>query len=266
MGSFVTILGLALGISFLLWIALVIFGAPQRIRNAAALVMAVLLGTALVAIGGSMLFAPPKEEGRPAEPPRERPLRSADDFLERARERKRKGDVAGALADYTTALRLEPNVAFTHFERGRVSWSVPDFAGATADFRRANELDPSMDYMRFFLFLTEAETDGLWKATERLKARRASRGAPIQSGTWIDTLDRFLEGEISQEQLLEVADHATGRTRSDNLCEGLFYAGMLARLRGSRVGAEDLLRRCVDMDRTDFAEHWAAKDALAWPK
>ena len=54
-----------------------------------------------------------------------------------------KGDIDGAIADYTRALELEPNDAAVFFGRGAARQKKNDLEGALADYTKAIELDPS---------------------------------------------------------------------------------------------------------------------------
>ncbi len=68
--------------------------------------------------------------------------RATDDFFDRALERQKAGDLAGAIVDYTQALALDPKNAQAYNNRGEARRHRGDVAGAIADFTRALELDP----------------------------------------------------------------------------------------------------------------------------
>ncbi|MBI4617974.1 MAG: tetratricopeptide repeat protein [Planctomycetes bacterium] len=54
-----------------------------------------------------------------------------------------RGDLAGAIADYTRAIELDPSNALGYSNRGAARKGQGDLAGAIADFTRAIELDPN---------------------------------------------------------------------------------------------------------------------------
>lgn len=55
--------------------------------------------------------------------------------------RSRNGDLNGALADYTEALKIDSSFSWTWYERGTIKEQMQDNQGARADFKRAFKLD-----------------------------------------------------------------------------------------------------------------------------
>jgi len=68
--------------------------------------------------------------------------REAGAFNARGVARHRRGDVAGALAEFNRALEHHPGFAEAHNNRGVAPHDLGDFDGAVADLDRALELDP----------------------------------------------------------------------------------------------------------------------------
>lgn len=63
-------------------------------------------------------------------------------FFDRAFDKQKKGDFAGAIADYTWAIDLDPKNARAYNNRGEARRHRGDVEGAIADFTRAIEIDP----------------------------------------------------------------------------------------------------------------------------
>jgi lipoprotein NlpI len=188
-------------------------------------------------------------------------------YVNRAVVKKAKNDLDGALADYTRAIEIDPRYAEAYFSRGLVKWNLRDFAGAVPDLRKALEIDPANDYARFFLFLAQAiGPDGETAAAKTLTAGLAARGKPIEKGSWVGTLDRFLRSEIAVEGLEEAARASSEAERSGNLCEAYFYGGMVTWVRGDKARATALLDKCLATKKEDFNEYTAARAVLKWPK
>jgi tetratricopeptide (TPR) repeat protein len=56
--------------------------------------------------------------------------------------RQRKGDLAGAIADYTKGIELNPHDVACYHSRGDARLDKKDLEGAIADFTKAIELKP----------------------------------------------------------------------------------------------------------------------------
>jgi len=67
---------------------------------------------------------------------------TAVDFFNRGYAKQAKGDLDGAIADYTHALELDPKHASVYNNRGNAKRAKGDLDGAIADYARALELDP----------------------------------------------------------------------------------------------------------------------------
>jgi tetratricopeptide (TPR) repeat protein len=68
--------------------------------------------------------------------------KQAERYYESGLKKQRKGDLDGALADYTRAIKLNPNYTEAYNNRGYLKGAKEDHDGAIADFSRAIELDP----------------------------------------------------------------------------------------------------------------------------
>lgn len=69
--------------------------------------------------------------------------RSAAGYLSRGNARWKKGNLDGAIADYTKAIQLDPNFADAYLNRGAARNLKDDSEGAMADYSKAIELDPN---------------------------------------------------------------------------------------------------------------------------
>jgi tetratricopeptide (TPR) repeat protein len=88
--------------------------------------------------GGAAVTAPP---AAPVKPPAA--ALSARDLVERSREKGRKGDDAGAIADLTEALERDPDSATPYRLRGEARDRTGDVGGARLDFDRFLGLAPA---------------------------------------------------------------------------------------------------------------------------
>ncbi len=67
---------------------------------------------------------------------------TAVDYLNRGNAKHEKGDLDGAIADFTKAIELDPGYAWAYGRRGNAKQAKGDFDGAIGDYTKAIELKP----------------------------------------------------------------------------------------------------------------------------
>lgn len=75
---------------------------------------------------------------------------SAADYYQRGETRLRKGDLDGAIADFTQAVKLDPGMARAYAGRGEARYYKKDFDGAIAGYSEALELFDFSESVEFY--------------------------------------------------------------------------------------------------------------------
>jgi S1-C subfamily serine protease len=81
----------------------------------------------------------------------------ADDFFIQAGEKYNKGDYQGAIADYTSALKINPKYDLAYFNRGLARSNLADKQGAIADYNSAIKINPNFASTYFLRGVARAE-------------------------------------------------------------------------------------------------------------
>ena len=215
----------------------------------------------------------------------------AEQFFESGATKSSNGDKAGAIADYTRAITLDPKNVNAYNNRGTEKQNAGDIAGALADFSRAieiNPLEPDPYYNRGTIYflkhdwkkalsdlrrhdeLNEEDEDApplIWAAQARLGEKEAAdRGLssfvadhPEQANPFYTKIDNFLLGKMSEQDLLAAADSVEEKKRPEQQCEAWYYVGLKRLLNGDKAGAAEAFRKAVatgekTTNEYDFAE------------
>jgi lipoprotein NlpI len=215
----------------------------------------------------------------------------AEQFFESGATKSSNGDRAGALADFTRAITLDPKNVNAYNNRGTEKQSAGDIAGALADFSRAIEINPREPdpyYNRGAIYflkhdwkkalsdllrhdeLNQEDEDApplIWAAQARLGDKEAAdRGLssfvadhPEQANPFYTKIDNFLLGKMSEQDLLAAADSVEEKKRPEQQCEAWYYVSLKRLLNGDRAGAAEALRKAVatgekTTNEYDFAE------------
>jgi serine/threonine protein kinase/WD40 repeat protein/tetratricopeptide (TPR) repeat protein len=171
-----------------------------------------------------------------------------------------KGDVDGAMANYTKAIELDPKYPWAYHDRGCLRYDSRAFAEALLDFRRPVELDsPSdlSDYARFRIWLVRARLGEAEAATAELQTYLAVRSTG-KPDDWPSKIGRFLAGRLAEADFLAAARNVDARMEAGQLCEAYFYAASKHLVAGDKAKAKDYFEKSIATDKNGYTEHASA--------
>lgn len=142
--------------------------------------------------------------------------------------------------------------------RGQHLFSRGEFAAALACFHEAARGDEENPYLAIMAELA-ARRAGV--AEQKKLVTLALREVP--RGSWVGTCLRFLDGELTERELLEVAGKGSDYDTLQKRCEAYFILAQIALAEGRRDEGVRRLRDCVDTGFTAFVEHRLAKRELS---
>ncbi len=181
---------------------------------------------------------------------------NADAYASRGAARAYSG--ADPTADWDRALRLDPESFITRFNRAIYRMSQRNYAGALADLDRALATPPDgAAYVRLRLF----------RQLLLLRLGRLPAGsdppATTRTPVWLSVLDRFAVGNLTETDFLAAAAKGAPEVVEQQQGEALYFVGMVRRLKGDDAGARTFWERCLARGHAADAPARFARDELA---
>ncbi len=192
--------------------------------------------------------------------------------FDRGLKKERNDDFDGALADFTKAIELNPNMFLYFLARGVARESKNDYTGALADFDRLVELNPT-DADSFAnrgecLQMQGHYPEALADYTQAIQMDPASAREPrllrqfllLQEGlappdaslsaagiddAWTKTLALFLGGEVDEAGLWVAARVGDSQPDCIRQTEAFYFVGIRHLLKGDRTGAADNFHQAI---------------------
>lgn len=166
------------------------------------------------------------------------------------------GDTATARADLGTAVRLAPERSSTYFTRANLLYAWGEFTDALTDVRKCLALpdDGSHDYASILGMLCRLRDGEEPIATRELSIPFDGRDGRTP-GDWPASIALFLQGGITEEELLTLAGSRDGRESRKRNCEAWFYIGSRRLSQRNATEAKKAFQQCVASKVLDFWEH-----------
>jgi lipoprotein NlpI len=219
-------------------------------------------------------------------------------YCNRGLARQAKGDLDGAIADYTQALAVDPKIAIAYYNRGLIKVQKNDLDGAIADSSQALDLDPKNAqayYTRGFAKLAKGNLEGaladlkqfcdlapkdhnadharlyLWliSKAQNPKIDADQELSDSLENSWNSSPDdltsktaAFLLGRINEADYLAAAASSDAKTDQGRHCEAWYFAGMKRLLMGDKKTAIDAFHQCLATGQKDYCEYILAQAEL----
>jgi tetratricopeptide (TPR) repeat protein len=142
-------------------------------------------------------------------------------------------DFQGAIADYTQALRINPNFAYAYLDRGDARIQIKDFQGAIADYTQAIRQHPNLAYA-----YTRRGEVYYWLANYQRALADSDKAIQMRDNGSFNTdyLARLAQGRLRPEPFIDSAYAIRGaaqiglkdyRAAQADLDEGVNYSGAM---------------------------------------
>jgi hypothetical protein len=149
-----------------------------------------------------------------------------------------------------------------YHERGCQYYNTRTFAESLGDFRKSCQLgSEAQDYSYYRIWIIRARAGEEAAATKELASYLKDR-KPHHSPDWPLQIGRFLNGQITEAELLNAAVNTNSKTNREQHCEAYFYAGSKRLAENDTAGAADLFKKCLGTAVRDFEEYESAQAEL----
>ena len=156
-----------------------------------------------------------------------------------------KGDAGAALQDYTAAIRLNPQDAYSYLRRAQIELGQRDFEPALGDYARVIELQPNnREAYRGRIRVREMQNDFTGAVMERVRMIEES-APPTTSVT--ATNDSLFPRDPARwrDRFMQQLDRALAT--DNNFAWGYYYRGVIESITDDRVAALADYQRCQSL-------------------
>jgi tetratricopeptide (TPR) repeat protein len=185
---------------------------------------------------------------------------SASSHLNRGVAKQNLGDLDGAYHDYIKAATLNPDltpsVAPRLYFAGCMHYSIGEFSKSRDELAKVCEMAPEDDDAHFRLWAARSRLGESAIATKDLQAYLQARRYTLNE--WPSKLGQFLIGSRIERELFDDTKSADINKQAGQQCQGYYYAAVKRLLRGDRAVATLYLQECLATSATNSIEHASA--------
>ena len=166
----------------------------------------------------------------------------------------------GAIEDYNQAIRLDPQNPVAQADLGFAKYFARDYAGALASFDQSVAMNANMRYLnpwRSWVLVSIGKLEGLPPILE------ASSKRPESERDWIDQLVLFLNGKISEQELVKAVEKATNANlKNAQLCEAYYFIAERRAQAGDKANAMAFYQQVTKTNAVDLSAYRGAQFAI----
>lgn len=180
-------------------------------------------------------------------------------------ERQRRGQIRGAISDFSEAIRLDPGHASAWCARGFARSVLLDWRAAETDLRESCRLGLPIhrgDGVRLRIWVARARQGEREGASAELRDSVLRRGNPRPAG-WILLVAGLLCDTIDEGGFLRGGVTANPQKSAEIECEARYFAAMRRLVAGEGEAAARHLAACEATGARELDVWWAAKQELA---
>lgn len=171
------------------------------------------------------------------------------------------GKLSPAIEAFTTAVTVAPEDPDNYAGRGFARYFAKDYAGATADFTKALQLQPTVALYALWKYTAQSKTTQSAAAQTELEAFILTQSA---APNWHVTLSQYMLGKIDNEGLIKAASSSADATaKAQWLCEAHYFQGLKSEAAQQPAEARKYFEECLQTNQAQLTAFVGAKLALA---
>lgn len=174
------------------------------------------------------------------------------------------GKLEGALEDYVKVQQLDPQNPTANADIGFAKLFGKDYAGSYTAFDAAIKADAKLRYLNPWRIWSGL----LANRTDAGKLVAESTAKPAEQRDWVDQLVLFLNGELTEQQLVAAAGKAQeANLKNAQTCEAYFFIAELKKAKGDDPGATAAYQQALKTKAINLSAYRGALFALGqFPK
>ena len=171
-------------------------------------------------------------------------------------------NTAGAIEDYSQAIRLDPQNPAAQADLGFAKYFARDYPGALASFDQSVAISPAMRYLnpwRAWILVLQGKAE----AAVLAPILDPSLNRPEAERDWIDQLVLFLNGKISEQDLVKAVEKATDpKAKNDQLCEAYYFIAERRSQANDKANATAFYQQVLKTNAVDLSAYRGTQFAL----